>query len=448
MGTEVKTVAGATPRLRRTLTLWDLILYGMIVLQPVAPMSAFGALSDRGRGHVVTAILIAMVAMLFTAISYGMLARVHPSAGSAYTYVGQEIHPGIGYLTGWAMVMDYILNPLICTILCSKLTQNILPEVPYWVLAVFYAVAFTALNLRGVKTSARINDVLAGAMTIVVIVFFAYVARFLIQLHTYGPGFFSKPFYDPATFNLNLIFHGTSIAVLTYIGFDAISTLSEEVTSDDKRTVGRAIIGVLFLSAGLFGVLSWVLGDLMSGFSLKDPAAAVYEVAEWAVGPWLSITIAWAMATVVGLASALPMQVGVARVMYAMGRDRQLPAALARVHPVYGTPYVGMLVTAAISIGVALAMRNRLDDLTAVVNFGALSGFLLLHVSVIVLFWVRRRTGRWLVHLGVPLAGIAVVLAVLSGMSSLAMMLGLTWLGIGLAYGALLRRRRRTELTL
>ena len=113
------------------------------------------------------------------------------------------------------MVMDYILNPLICTILCSKLTQNILPEVPYWVLAVFYATAFTVLNLRGVKTSARINDVLAGAMTIVVIVFFAYVVRFLIQLHAYGPGFFTKPFYDPSTFNLGLIFHGTSIAVLT-----------------------------------------------------------------------------------------------------------------------------------------------------------------------------------------------------------------------------------------
>src|SRR6202163_444650 len=148
----------SAPRLRRTLTLWDLILYGVIVIQPVAPMSVFGVLSNRGRGHVVTTILIAMIAMFFTAISYGKMARVHPSAGSAYTYVGQEIHPGLGYLTGWAMVMDYILNPLICTILCSKLTQNILPGVPYWALAIFYATAFTVLNLRGVKTSARIKD--------------------------------------------------------------------------------------------------------------------------------------------------------------------------------------------------------------------------------------------------------------------------------------------------
>jgi amino acid transporter len=134
--------------------------------------------------------------------------------------------------------------------------------------------------------------------------------------------------------------------------------------------------------------------------------------------------------------------------MYAMGRDRQLPAGLAKIHPKYGTPYVGMLVTAAISITVAFVMRNRLDDLTSVVNFGALTGFLMLHVSVIALFWVKMRSGRWIVHVVVPVAGIAVVLAVLTGMSSVAMILGLSWLGIGLVYGAVLRKRHRTDLTI
>jgi len=181
-----ETSANSGPRLRRSLTLWNLIIIGIVIIQPIAPMGLYGIVNNAAGGHVVTTLLIAMVAMLFTAISYGMLARVYPSAGSAYTYVGQEIHPGLGYLTGWAMVMDYILNPLICTILCSKLTQNILPGVPYWVLAVFYATAFTVLNLRGVKTSARINDVLAAGMTIVVIVFFGFVIRFLLGLHQYG----------------------------------------------------------------------------------------------------------------------------------------------------------------------------------------------------------------------------------------------------------------------
>src|SRR5215471_14609925 len=187
----------AAPRLRRALTLWNLVIIGIVIIQPIAPMGLFGVVNNAAAGHVVTTILIAMVAMLFTAISYGMLARVYPSAGSAYTYVGQEIHAGLGYLTGWAMVMDYILNPLICTIICAKLTQNILPGMPFRVLVVAYAAAFTALNLRGIKTSARINDVLAAGMTIVVVIFFAFVIRFLLGIHQFGAGFFTQPFYNP-----------------------------------------------------------------------------------------------------------------------------------------------------------------------------------------------------------------------------------------------------------
>src|SRR5258708_31256334 len=165
LGTEATTVTAAAPRLRRTLTLWDLILYGMIVLQPVAPMSAFGALSDRGRGHVVTAILIAMVAMLFTAISYGRMAQAYPSAGSAFTYVAQEIHPSIGYVTGWSMVMDYIVNPLICVIWCAGQAHEFAPAISDWGWKIIFAVAFTLLNLRGIKTSARVNAGLTAAMS-------------------------------------------------------------------------------------------------------------------------------------------------------------------------------------------------------------------------------------------------------------------------------------------
>src|SRR6266542_3512909 len=139
-----------TPRLKRSLTFWDLILYGVIVIQPVAPMSVFGVLSDRGHGHAVTTILIAMVAMLFTAISYGRMARAYPSAGSAYTYVTNELHPGLGYVTGWSMIMDYLLNPIICAIWCSKAAGNVFPAVPYAVWVLFFALLFTMLNLRGI----------------------------------------------------------------------------------------------------------------------------------------------------------------------------------------------------------------------------------------------------------------------------------------------------------
>src|ERR1700733_14270540 len=184
----------SAPRLRRTLTLWDLILYGVIVIQPVAPMSVFGVLSNRGRGHVVTTILTAMVAMLFTAISYGRMARAYPSAGSAFTYVGREIHPALGYVTGWSMAMDYMINPIVCTILCSKFAMNFAPEIPYlgWVLC--FALLFTGLNLFGIRTSARINETLAAGMGIVITIFLVEAARYILRGPHDGLAFFTRPF--------------------------------------------------------------------------------------------------------------------------------------------------------------------------------------------------------------------------------------------------------------
>src|ERR1700739_4958869 len=210
----------AAPGLRRVLTLWDLVLYGVIVIQPTAPMGVFGVLSERGRGHVVTTILIAMVAMLLTAISYGRMARVYPSAGSAYTYVGQEIHPSLGYIVGWGMVMDYLLNPLICTAFCAKDAMNILPGLSYYLWILFFAAFFTWVNLRGIKTSARLNEALCAGMVVVVALFLAAVVRAVWGIH-HDPGFFTHPFYEPGNFHASSIFAGTSVAVLTYIGFDA-----------------------------------------------------------------------------------------------------------------------------------------------------------------------------------------------------------------------------------
>ena len=189
------------PRLRRTLTLWDVVFYGIVLIQPTAPMGIFGVVSQEARGHVVTTILIGMVAMLLTAVSYGRMARAYPSAGSAFTYVGEEIHPALGCVTGWSMVMDYVLNPIICTIWCSKAAMNFVPVVPYPVWIAAFAALFTVMNLRGVKASARTNEVLAVAMAVVVVLFLASALRYILGLHLDAAAL-TKPFYDPATFSM------------------------------------------------------------------------------------------------------------------------------------------------------------------------------------------------------------------------------------------------------
>src|ERR1700744_4023053 len=179
MSGEAVTVSEGQVTLKRSLRFWDLVLYGIILIQPTAPMPSFGVIYQEARGHVVTAILCAMVAMLFTSFSYGRMARVYPQGGSAFMYVGKELQPGLGYLAGWCMAMDYILNPLICTIWCSKAAQNFLPEIPYIVWAVLFAIMFTTLNLVGVETSARVNAAMAAALGVIILMFVVAALRFI-----------------------------------------------------------------------------------------------------------------------------------------------------------------------------------------------------------------------------------------------------------------------------
>src|SRR5882757_9772285 len=237
--------------LKRSLRLWDLILYGVIVIQPTAPMPLFGVLENRSRGHAVTTISLAMLAMLLTAISYGRMARAYPSAGSAFTYVGQEISPALGYVTGWSMAMDYMLNPMICLIWCSKAAGGFVPQIPYFGWVIVFFLLFTGLNLRGIKTSARLNTALAAGMGVVIVVFFVMAGRALLGHPPSGPGAYLRPFYDPETFSLKTVLGGTSIAVLTYIGFDGISTLSEEAENPRRNILLATVLTTLVI-----GVLS------------------------------------------------------------------------------------------------------------------------------------------------------------------------------------------------
>src|ERR1700722_2466423 len=319
------TPASSPAQLRRALSLWNLIIIGIVIIQPIAPMGIYGAINNEARGHVVTTILIAMVAMLFTAISYGKMARAYPSAGSAYTYVGREIHPALGYVTGWAMVMDYILNPLICTVICSELARNVLREVPYAAFAVVFAALFTGLNLRAIQTSARINEALAAAMTIVVVIFFVFVARTLWGMHELGAGFFARPFYDPGTFRLNSVFRGSSIAVLTYIGFDGISAFSEEA-ENPRRNILLATVLVCLITGVLSGFEVYA-AQLIWGskpFVGDDVVSAFAVVSRHAGGAILFHIVNFTL-LIANMGSGMGSQLAAGRLLYGMGRGNALP---------------------------------------------------------------------------------------------------------------------------
>jgi len=348
----------ARPRvkLRRALSLWDLILYGVVVIQPTAPMPAYGMVSVRAQGHVITAILIAMFAMLFTAISYGRMARAYPSAGSAFTYVGQEIHPALGYVTGWGMVMDYLLNPLICTILCAQLALNAAPGVPYVIWAIFFAGLFTGLNLFGIRTSARINDGLAIGMGIVITIFFVVAGHYIFQHPHTESGFFWHPFYDPNTFQLRSVLGGTSLAVLTYIGFDGISTLSEEA-KNPKRDILLATV-LVCLIIGLLAACEVYAGQLIWPVSrpFPDIPTAFVHVAGLAGGTWL-LQLVNGTLLVATVGSGMGSQLGAARLLYAMGRSNAIPKSFfGALDPIRRIPQNNVLFSGLLALAGALMM--------------------------------------------------------------------------------------------
>lgn len=433
--------------LNRTLKFWDLIVYGLAYIAPITPLSTLGFVWESSKGLIALAYVLGGVCMYFTARSYAIMTETVPSAGSVYGFARHCLGAYPGFLAGWLILLDYLLIPAFVYVLIAVALGTLLPGVDRSVWIVIMVATTLTINWFGVTVTTRANFI---AVIIQSIVMFAFLALALVALsHGKGTGHLSlAPFWNPHSFDGAALLTATSICIMSFLGFDAISTLSEEVEGNDRRVVGRAIIGVLIISAVFFVLVTWVLGNLLPGIRIRDAAAATYELAGWAVGPWAASAIAWAYVLVVGLSNALPMQVGVARVLYAMGRDRQLPHALARIHPRYHTPYLSMIVTAIISLSVALAMRNQLDNLATIVNFGALSGFLLLQMSVINYFGIRLKSQAWFAHWLAPLIGIAVVLAVFSGMSALAMKVGLAWLGAGMIYGLALRLRHRDKLAL
>jgi len=431
------------PGLRRTLTLWDLVLYGVIVIQPTAPMSVFGVLSNRGRGHVVTTILIAMVAMLFTAISYGRMARAYPSAGSAFTYVGQEINPALGYVTGWSMVMDYMLNPLICVIWISQQAHVFAPAVPYWGWAVVVAALFTWLNALGVRTSARINTGLAAVMSAVIVVFLAAAARYIFGHPHDGLAFFTRPFYDPSTFTTGAVLGGTSIAVLTYIGFDGISTLSEE--AENPR---RNILLATVLTCVVIGILSAVevyAAQLL--WPASQPFPDETTAFTYAAGrAWAPLLVIVALTLVVAnFGSGMGAHLGAARLLFGMGRSNALPKKFfGAVEPKHRIPRNNVIFVGVFALAGALVIRDF--GLGAeLLNFGALIAFMGVNLAALLRYYVREREKK-LANLIPPAIGFVVCLILWLNLSRTAQIAGTIWMLAGIAFGAWKTRGFRGEL--
>jgi len=426
-----------TAGLKRSLRFWDLVLYGIILVQPTAPMPVFGVLYNVSRGHVVSVILLAMVAMLFTSSSYGRMARAYPHGGSAFLYVGKEIHPSLGYLTGWCLILDYIVNPLICIIWCSHAAMNFLPGIPYIAWAVFFALFFTGLNCNGVETSARINAAMAAALGMVVVLVLAGAARWVLHLSHPGAGFFLQPFYDRSTFSTGGMMRGTSIAVLTYIGFDGISMLTDEA-KNPARSVPRAIVLTCFIT-GVLASIEVYAAQLVwpRGMAFPDIDTAYVHVSGRMGGPIL-FAIVNASLLLANMGSGMASQLGAARQLYAMGQDGALPRRFfGAVHPETRIPRNNVLLIGAICLAGALVFSYELG--TELLNYGALLAFMGVNLASILRGW-RQGRFRQIVPMLLSLGGLITCFLLWINLGTLARVAGTAWALTGILVWVVRRR--------
>lgn len=420
------------PGLKRALRLPALVLYGIILIQPTAPMPLFGAASVLGKGHVVTTILIGMVAMLLTAISYGKMANAYPSAGSAYSYVSREIHPSLGYFIGWGMIFDYVMNPIICVIWASKASMNFIPEIPFAAYAVFYAVLFTGMNLRGIESSARTNTIIATGLGVVILLFVGSAIRYLWLQPPVGVAGWTRPFYDPETFSFSAVSAGASLAVLTYIGFDGISTLSEEV-ENPRKNILRASILVCLITGILASIQVYLAQLVWPGTSFPDQDTAFCYVAGKAGGQWLffAINIALLIATI---GSGSGAHLGAGRMLYSMGRDNAIPQKFfGYVNPKTQVPSKNIILIGAFVLAGAFLLTYSLG--AQLLNFGALIAFMGVNASTFIRYFLRsEKKSLWSFLL--PLLGFTVCFYLWLSLDIKAQLVGVCWLSTGLIYGA------------
>jgi putrescine importer len=378
--------------LRRSLRFRDLVLYGIVLLQPTAPMPVFGVLYEKSHGHATLTILLALIAMLFTAISYGRMARAYPEGGSAFLYVGKEIHPSLGYLTGWGLLMDYVINPLICTIWCSSAAANFLPQVPYvaWIAA--FVILFTLLNCNGIETSARINAFVAAALGLVIVWVLAAAIHYLATVLHPGSAGFLAPLLVSAGPDRAAVMRGTATAVLAYIGFDGISTLADEARNP-QRDIPRAIV-MTCLAAGIIGSIEVYFAELTwpHGAVFSDINTAYVFVAGHIGGATLFAVVNLAL-LVANAGSGMASHLGAARLLYAMGRDGALPQGFfGQVDKRNHIPRNNVILIGAVCFVGALFLSFSLG--ADLLNFGALLAFIGVNLASALRAWRQPATNQ------------------------------------------------------
>ncbi|QAT43375.1 APC family permease [Aminipila luticellarii] len=428
------TNADSGQHLKRVLKLKDLAIYGIAFMTPIAPAYIYGSASATTGGTLAMSYLIAMVAMLFTAASYGRMAGAFPVAGSTYSYTQKGINHHLGFFAGWAIYLDYVLVPLIVFITGALYANAAVPEVPYFVWVLIIAGVVTVVNCVGVQMAAKTNLVLVAVMGAIVMMFIVVCAKAVLGGAGEGTLISSRPFFNPGVTNVNVLVAGSALACFSFLGFDSITTMAEEAVHP-KKDIGRAAI-IACVAGGLIFVVQAYVAQLVwpdyTTFGSAD--TALFEVAQLAGGTVMSglYTFAVILST---FTAGIAGQSSAARLMYGMGRDEVLPKKFfTYLHPKFQTPVLNILIMCV--IGIAGSLLLNLTLVCELMNFGGLFGFMCVNLSVIVYFFFRQKERNVVKYLILPALGFIICFYLWLHLSKLSFIVGFSWLLIGLIFAA------------
>lgn len=427
-------------RLREVLTLWDLVFYGMVLVQPTAAIPMFGLTEQLSNGYSVCTYLAATLAMVITAISYGRMAAVYPVAGSAYTYVGKSINPYLGFLVGWSMLLQYILVPMLVVVWISvALHSRYIGTIPFWMIALAVTMFLTLLNLLGIQFSARANKLLFFVTCGVLAIFFVLSAHYLFEGGGWSRLFSLTPFYTPSTFDISRIWGATSFAALTFIGFSGVTTLSEDVHNPRRNVLLACVlvcilIGLLSGTEVYFGQCIWP-----NWHTFPNLETAFLDVCYRVGGGFLFQTMAGIL-LFAALGTGIACELGATRLLFGMGRDGVLPRRIfAYLHPKTNAPVYSILIVNAIAYGSALGLNyigNAFEQGGELVNFGAFLAFMGVNLSAFWHFSLLRKGHRRRIipDVVLPLIGFAFCTFIWWDLSILAKTVGGLWMLGGVVY--------------
>lgn len=433
----------AAPHLRRVLSLGDLIFVGIVIIQPIAAVTLYGIAEQISGGHTADTLLIGMVPFLLTAVSYGRLAALYPAAGSAYTYAAQAINPSMGFVAGWAMLLGYLCMPLINVIYSAVTLQREFPALPYAAAAFAVALLITALNLGGIRWTARSNELMLFGMLAVVAVFAVLAVSYLFRTQGWAGVFSMHPFYNPHTFSWSAMATATSFAALTYIGFDSVTTLAEDV-HNPRRNVLLAVVSVVVITALLSGGQVYLAHQVWPDYTTYPNAETAFMDVYRRVGGALMFHAMGVVLIVACFASALGGQVAAARILYGMGRDGVLPRVLARLTSRRHTPAVAIIV-----IGVLAFVPSGIvnfEKTAEILNSGALAAYMAVNLAAFWQFYVKGgKARRFWTDAAAPWGGLVSCLAIWLSLPHLALSIGALWLAAGLVLAVVKVRKMNPE---